>query len=512
MECPRCHAELDGRSRFCAACGYNVEELFSAVQDDEQEEQSVAEDMEIPSEEDVPSGEEEQLVSGTEPEVGTEISDEMVPLDDVVDDSVMSALDESQHDDLPIDFAELDEPFVAPLDEPVVVDQSATEVFVAEQDSMIEPEPAYEPLPVPEEGSYAVDVDYPERNIETDDTAQFAAISSEDASEAYTMASAYERGGIRSLLKRWKTLLVCLLCVIALIAAGISSVEWNRAQEKQTQDAAANQEVDVHTPVQVGLAIDLPGYDEAHMTPVPLHVIGSATTGEAVDELVLLQHPSSDVLSLLKGSYIVSSGGPVLSDEGDLFEGTVDSFALSIQDEGITVNGRKADAPDGKILHFIYSKVEPQNVTDNELDTARAWMLKAEIVNYQSYINAVTQKRQEAVDRLAAEQAAKEEAERQAAEEAARQAEEIKKKEEEEKKKKESEQQNTKSEQQNTTNDKSTINDSSQTNTSTDNSTYGDSNGYDSYGSDAYGYDSSGYDSGYGYDTYGYYSNDYYGV
>ena len=505
MECPRCHAELDGRSRFCAACGYNVEELISAVQEDEQEEQPVAEDVETPSEEDVSSTADEQLVSDAEPEDGAETNYESVPLDDTVDDSVEPALDEVQTDDLPVDFAELDEPFVAPLDEPVLAGQSAAEVFVAEQEDVIEPDSAYEPQPVPDEVDYADDADYPERNIETDDTAQFAAISYEDASEAYTMASAYERGGIRALLKRWKTLLVCLLCVIALVAAGISSVEWNRSQEKQAKDAAASQEADVHTPVQVGLAIDLPGYDEAHMTPVPLHVIGSATTGEAVDELVLLQHPASDVLSLLKGSYIVSSGGPVLSDEGDLFEGTVDSFALSIQDDGITVNGRKVDAPDGKILHFIYSKVEPQNVTDNELDTARAWMLKAEIVNYQSFINAVTQKRQETVDRLAAEQAAKEEAERQAAEEAARQAEEIKKKEEEEKKKKEAEKQNT-------TNDKSTTNDSSQTNTSTDNSTYGDSNGYDSYGSDTYGYDSHGYDSGYGYDTYGYYSNDYYGV
>ena len=49
MECPRCHAELDGRSRFCAACGYNVEELISAVQEDEQEEQPVAEDVETSS-------------------------------------------------------------------------------------------------------------------------------------------------------------------------------------------------------------------------------------------------------------------------------------------------------------------------------------------------------------------------------------------------------------------------------------------------------------------------------
>ncbi len=504
MECPRCHAELDGRSRFCAACGYNVEELISAVWEDEQEEQSVAEDLDTASE-DMSFDEEEQFSSDAEPDVGAEANEELVSFDDAVDDYVEPALDEVQDDDLPVDFAELDEPLAEPLDEPVLVEQSVVDVSVAEQEGVIESESTLEPLPVSDEDGYTDDSDFPERNIETDDTAQFAPISSEDASEAYTMASAYERGGIRALLKRWKTLLVCLLCVVALIAAGISSVEWNRSQEKQAKDTAASQEADVHTPIQVGLAIDLPGYDEAHMTPVPLHVIGSATTGDAVDELVLLQHPASDVLSLLKGSYIVSSGGPVLSDEGDLFEGTVDSFALSIQDEGITVNGRKVDAPDGKILHFIYSKVEPQNVTDNELDTARAWMLKAEIVNYQSYINAVTQKRQEAVDRLAAEQAAKEEAERQAAEEAARQAEEIKKKEEEEKKKKESEQQNT-------TNDKSTTNDSSQTNTSTDNTTNGDSNGYDSYGSDAYGYDSYGYDSGYGYDTYGYYSNDYYGV
>ncbi len=419
MKCPRCQTEFFDRSRFCPVCGYNVEDLVeedlfeeSVVEDDASDEVSDEFDNELESPEESEPDVEPEFVAAIAD--GTEETAEAVEADDATE------ADET------VEAAEVED------------------ALKGEDEETLEPEPVEAPKPTPAapmpEPAPAAKPDVrtearpTERRESSARPARTSATDSPDMSDDYSRASAYERGGIRALIRRWRTVLIAVVCVLALVLAGVSSVRWNKGQKEADEAAAAAdaREADIRTPVEIGVGIDLAGYDEAHMTPVPFRVVGSAVTGEKVDEFVTIQHPNVDTLSLLKGTYIVSLGGPVLSDMGDLFEGTVDSFSLAILDDGISVNSKQIEPGDAQPLRFVFTRIEPQNITDGLLDMARTWMLKAEIVNYQAYIDAVTGKRQEAIDRFAAEKAAKEEAERKAAEEAE---EEQKKKQEEAEKK-----------------------------------------------------------------------------
>ena len=503
MKCPRCQAEFFDRSRFCPVCGYNVEDL---VEEDLVEEYVVEDDVSEEFVDELESPEEAEPEA--EPELdatyvdGAEETTEAVEIDDTAE--AEETAEAAEVEDVP--GAEVEDTLEP---EPVETPKPTPAAPIPEPAPAAKPDVRTEARPTERRESPA----RPTRTRTTD---------SPDMSDDYSRASAYERGGIRALIRRWRTVLIAVVCVLALILAGVSSVRWNKGQKEADEAAAAAdaREADIRTPVEIGVGIDLAGYDEAHMTPVPFRVAGSAATGEAVDEFVTIQHPNVDTLSLLKGTYIVSLGGPVLSDMGDLFEGTVDSFSLAILDDGISVNGKRIEPGDAQPLRFVFTRIEPQNITDGLLDMARTWMLKAEIVNYQAYIDAVVGKRQEAIDRFAAEQAAKEEAERKAAEEAARQAEEQKKKQEEEEQKKKQEEE----EKKNGTNGDANANGTtvrydaygnpiSSSNSQVEYDAYGNpistsnsSGGYDAYGNPiSSSNSSSGYDAydntyGYGYD------------
>lgn len=395
MKCPRCNGELGGYQRFCPLCGFYVEHL---------------------------AGE-------SEPEVEPELEYEP------------EFAEEPEPDWEPEPEPEVAE-YVEPEPQPETVPESEPEQPTYRQQAAVVATTPSAPVRADSRGgepTFYDDYDYyDDYEYALDNTGPTAieieseVILLDDDNDPYVRAAAYEHRGLRGLKKRWRTIALVAACTGALTIAGVTSLRWNENQQKVEAEAAAAAEAELRSVVEVTVGLDVPMYDEVHMTNAPLHVVGSTSKGVAVDQLFVL-HPTRDILTLERGTYIVSSGGPILSDLGELYDGTVDSFALSIDDDNSTVNGRPVNLYAGAAFTFVYRQVEPQNVTDSELDAARAWMLEAEIVNYQAYTDAVIQKRQEAYDRLAEERQKREEEERKAAEEAANQAEEQKKKEEEEK-------------------------------------------------------------------------------
>ncbi|MBR3318797.1 MAG: hypothetical protein IKG21_13360 [Atopobiaceae bacterium] len=404
MKCPRCNVDVECGQRFCPNCGFYIEDIveepaFEPAPEDEFDE------------EDAPTYEDEQ-------EVAVEFEAELeqdVPLEDEVEPEPEPALELVQ------------EPEPAELPESTAVAPTAAAAASASSQSQ-----QSEPTFYDDYGYYDYEYDVDSEDVSGIEV-EAHVVRLDDDEDPYVRASAYERGGLRGLIRRWRAVLLVAACIIALVIAGISSMRWNENQEVVEAQAAAAAEAELHRVVEVIVGLDVPMYDEAHMTNAPLRVVGSTAKGEAVDQLYVL-HPTRDVLKLEKGSYIVSCDGPILSDTGALYNGSVDSFALSIADDVSTVNGQPVNLLAGAAFSFLYRQAEPKNITDSELDAARAWMLEAEIVNYQAYTDAVIQKRQEALDQYAAEQAKREEEERKAAEDAARDAE-AKKKEEEEKQK-----------------------------------------------------------------------------
>jgi hypothetical protein len=62
-------------------------------------------------------------------------------------------------------------------------------------------------------------------------------------------------------------------------------------------------------------------------------------------------------------------------------------------------------------LVFVFSPVEPQDIREEDVEKLRSWMRAAHVENASRYVSAVSTRRQAEVDRIAKEQADREQAE-----------------------------------------------------------------------------------------------------
>lgn len=183
-----------------------------------------------------------------------------------------------------------------------------------------------------------------------------------------------------------------------------------------TYDAAVEEALQTKVPFEVDLQVS--DYDASRTTPVPVRVTGTTKTGESVDEVQLLV-PDQPFLQLLPGSYEVGlEGGPV-SNAGTLYSASVDRFSIEVveQVQGTVPDGRVvAEQTDTQMPLLICRPIPPQDVRDEEIEAARAWMLAAGIAGAQEFADSVIIRRQQVLEQLAAEQQQREEAEREARE------------------------------------------------------------------------------------------------
>jgi hypothetical protein len=218
-------------------------------------------------------------------------------------------------------------------------------------------------------------------------------------------------------------LLVALVAIVGFFQ--ISSCERMRSE----QERAAAEQRRLGSPIDKEVTVVAANYDAEHGTPIPLHVVGDAKNGAHVDETMTVDVRDSK-LSLLPGTYVVTAGGSLVTDQGAFYHGPVDSYTVKVGDEEPSVgdgDDSKADATDAPAVItpvFAYELVAPEHVTDVDLEGLRGWMTAANVKDSQRYVDAVVSRRTEAQQRIAQEDAARDEEERAQTERTAREVEE----------------------------------------------------------------------------------------
>ncbi len=398
MKCPRCHVALPKNTRFCPSCGLPVEGLFA-----KSEEASVAPPEQLEAREASDKPGESSGPAASQPSQTGE-SGSQAEARDVAEQQAEAPADG-------LDDAAAGERIVDDEGSPSASDGAGKAV----------PDDAGDDVEDAAAGEQA-DVDEP-----IDDVERTMVIESPSSTKVSKV--------------RILVIVAAVLCVLGLaVWAVLSAQEAARAHaERERQVEAA--ELSLKTPQSVNVELRVPNEESASDMPVVLKVVGRTRAGDSVNEtraVTLDEH----ALSLLPGRYEISLAGNAMSSDGNMYVGTVDSYdivvALSDQDERILAEEAGDDAQDYaesdeksdtesdekaatelELPVFVFSEVAPQDIRDEEIEAARASLQTAD-VDPTPYVQAVTARRTETIDRLNAEAAARLEEQMREAEEVAR--------------------------------------------------------------------------------------------
>ena len=411
MECPRCNAKLYGGTRFCPTCGLLVEELVQQAEEELAEQKR--EEQERAAQERADQERAEREHASTE---ATTQETEVLAANDAVDASAVIPEDTGsndanaegeasstmvfEHDRVLGTESEAAEPqpgkqpdeAVQPREEPVSMDSEPSAEAGKEPATT-----ASEPPAEPEE---------PAATAPAQSATPEPSVQSEEAPSA-------SKSPAKPFLVRHATLgvVVAVLLVIVLVVVGVWQVRTAEAARKEQERIEAEERA-LKTPQVVAVSISIPDFDEAHASPIPLKVSGAEKSGKQVEEIRLVT-PSSAQLELLPGVYEISVAGTPATEDGKLYKGSIDSFTVEIEPV--------QDAEEQKVGYrtpsFAFDQLAPENVSDSDIEALTYWMQTAGVKNAQTYVDAVSDLRQEALDRLEEEQRERDEEERQRTEE-----------------------------------------------------------------------------------------------
>lgn len=428
MECPRCGEKLHYGTRFCPSCGLVVEDL---VQELVEQEEAL----------------EEESVLNADAGEGTPL-EEGGPAKGALDEGAPGGDAASKDED------ELDGELEGDGEQETLSDKTdagdsehAEEASVAQEDSdgegnvveSVEPQekgredqddaPEFDSEPV-------VEVTYvPTEDGASDSSATGApradSLDGGPAEGAYAEQDVSKGAGAIASIKRFvrdhkRHCAVACAIVATLLVVGIVLLVRGAGESQRMQEEQAARERALNTALPVAVTLDIDGYQEEHMTPIPLRVKGKAVSGKDVDEVHLVT-PKHAEISMLPGSYGISLEGRPVSDEGIVYDGSVDTFAVEVAtpeqsaESKEATGNKKQEDEDVRNPVFVFAPIAPENVRDADVDALRAWMKTAGIGNAESYIDAVLNRRNEALERLEQEQAAREEEELKKVEDTTRQ-------------------------------------------------------------------------------------------
>lgn len=216
-----------------------------------------------------------------------------------------------------------------------------------------------------------------------------------------------------------KGLIIGIIIVAVVIVAAVAGILiWQHFEYEKA-----------HQPVVVSINAEIEDSSIEETSGVPISVQGIDLDNNAVGEEILVVS-SSDPIELLRGEYTVTVLGNPIGKTGNVYRDFVRKVSLAIDADSVSVDGQAVDTSsddDGRrtlevVMRFI--AIPPQDVTDEELVAVRDWMesfgLSSDEID--GYINAATQARQAALDRIAEEERKRAEEEARARAEALRQA------------------------------------------------------------------------------------------
>lgn len=382
MQCPRCNSKLDASLRFCPSCGLSVEELVQSLameQPEPGDQEKVTED-EPDLESGVPSSDE---LAGTEgDQAATSVGEDTDPAD--AGDSSEERIEDDQ---------------AGPADNPASSE--------SESDDTADEPVAQDGIAALEESDGALAAD-----PETVPAAQRSNEPDAGEKEALPGEEQESGSGLARFVKKHAVVLTALLVMLVgcVVALGIWIYRNNEAAAHKQEQEQAYQKA-LGTAQVVPLVIQIDGYDEGASSPIPLKVTGTSKVGDAVDKVVLVK-PSMPQLELLPGTYSIALAGYPVTADGTLFRGSVDTYEVTVGDSSSSDHGKSSGSAQDVVSVtpvFAFAQIAPQEVRDSDVDALRAWLEAAQIQNAPQYVDAVTARRQEALDQIEQEQAQKEE-------------------------------------------------------------------------------------------------------
>lgn len=139
----------------------------------------------------------------------------------------------------------------------------------------------------------------------------------------------------------------------------------------------------------VALELDVPGYGEGS-SPIPLRVTGTTDGGSSVAGVRILSQ-TEGWLSLYPGSYEVEAAGSPVTATGGTFVVPEGTWVVTVDERGGQVTS--PDGTEGEALQLRYAPVAPSEVTDEQVDAIRTWMVGLGVQGVDGYVSAVEQTR-----------------------------------------------------------------------------------------------------------------------
>lgn len=152
-------------------------------------------------------------------------------------------------------------------------------------------------------------------------------------------------------------IIIAVIVAIAVVACVCTAWYVSNKNEQAAELAVQEEE---HRTYTVKVALDVPGFDPATSTPVPLRIEGTDSEGNLVSQYVYLGTANAETLELACGKYSVSVMASPFLDDGTVFDDV-----NTVCDFTVTNTGVVSPEP-----AFTFSVTSPENVTDDQIDRA----------------------------------------------------------------------------------------------------------------------------------------------
>lgn len=186
------------------------------------------------------------------------------------------------------------------------------------------------------------------------------------------------RVGLRSRrLGRRRSLVVAVIVVGALVVVvGGGLWAW-----RAWQAGLAEQQRGTGVPME----LDVPGYGEGS-SPIPLRVTGTTDDGSSVRGVRIVTQ-TQGWLSLYPGTYEVEAVGSPVTASGGTFSVPQGTWRVRVTSEGGEVTAPEGTVSNG--LEIAYEPVQAADVTDEDVDAIRAWMVDLGVQGVEGYTSLV---------------------------------------------------------------------------------------------------------------------------
>lgn len=161
--------------------------------------------------------------------------------------------------------------------------------------------------------------------------------------------------------------IVAIVIALVLVACGTGALVYALSSAAPTASQAATR-----TPHPVVTRVSIDGYEDGS-SRIPIHVTGEDVDGNKVDKVVYLAFSGPD-MELVAGTYHMEAVGSPIASDGTIYTLPTRSIDITLGDD--LEEGETFEFPEN--LYFAYTVIEPEDMTQAQIDDAVEWARKDE--------------------------------------------------------------------------------------------------------------------------------------